>query len=82
MSIYLCLRQGRGGSVGLNGKDGGKSRLGVALLEVGTDLLCGGLDGGDEVVVGEGIFRDEFVGRDRMVFIVLVYVEATEGHGQ
>jgi len=56
--------------------------LGVSALEVGTDLLRGGLDCGNKIVVREGVFGDKFVGRDGMVFVVLIYVQATEGHGE
>ena len=56
--------------------------MGVSALEVGTDLLGGGLDCGNKIVVREGIFGDKFVGRDGMVFVVLIYVQATEGHGE
>jgi len=76
------LIEGRWGSVGLNSNDGGESRLGVSALEVGTDLLRGGLDCGNKIVVREGVFGDKFVGRDGMVFVVLIYVQATEGHGE
>jgi len=81
-SVYLNLIESRRRPIRLNSKDGREGRLGVSSLEVGTDLLCGGLDCGDKVVVREGIFRDKFVGRDCEVFVVLVYVEATEGHGE
>jgi hypothetical protein len=56
--------------------------LGVSALEVGTDLLRNGLDCGNKIVVREGVFGDKFVGRDGMVFLVLIYVQATEGHGE
>jgi hypothetical protein len=79
---YLGLIERRRGSIGLNSKDGDESRLGISALEVGTDLLRGGLDCGNKIVVREGVFGDKFVGRDGMVFVVLVYVQATEGHGE
>ena len=56
--------------------------MGVSTLEVGTHLLRGGLDCGNKIVVREGVFGDKFVGRDGMVFVVLIYVQATEGHGE
>ena len=56
--------------------------MGVSALEVGTDLLGGALDCGNKIVVREGVFGDKFVGRDDMVFVVLIYVQATEGHGE
>jgi hypothetical protein len=70
---YLGLIERRRGSIGLNSKDGDESRLGISALEVGTDLLRGGLDCGNKIVVREGVFGDKFVERDSTVGFKTLY---------
>lgn len=74
--LSLCQRRRR--PIRLDRENSRKRRLSIPSLQERADLLGYWLDCGYQLIVRERVVRNEFVGRNTMLFIVLVYVNTAK----